>query len=219
MTTHAAFPRLFSALSPKAALRLAGSAVMAFALAYRNVAIAGPAAADPLQPKPTAPYSAPFIETATATAADPMGERQEAQQTSIMVMVDHLRRVGFDAVIKSVLIGNPAIADVKMISKREAVIVAKQVGSTNIYFLDKDGVALGDFDVVVREGEARRVVLRRGPNRTALYQCAPRCERTMTQMDTLEAHGALNEVVTKENALAAGAADTGDETTAGAPAQ
>lgn len=182
-------------------LRLAGAATLALAAIGAEAALAGPEA--PLAALASAP-------AARVVAAPESAERAPAVTESVVVMVDHLRRVGFDAPIKTVLIGNPAIADVKMISKYEGVIVAKTVGATNIYFLDQDGRALGDYDVVVREGEARRVVLRRGPSRTELFQCAPRCERTLTQMDSAAAHGALSEVVTKENALAKEAAAAGD---------
>lgn len=189
------------------ALRVVGSAVFAFAMAYRNVAVAGPS--DKTQPlaTPVAAYSAPV-------SGD---EPDEVVQQSLVVLVDHLSRVGFDDVVKTVLVGNPAIADVTMISKFEAVITAKTVGATNIFFLDPEGRALGDFEVVVREGEERRVVLRRGPGKTELFQCAPRCERTLSQIDSAESYTELSTVVAGENDFARNAAAAGGDQ-GGAPA-
>ena len=193
--------------APKLALRVIGSAVFAFAMAYRNVAIAGPSNKDVVEPMPAAPYSAPrsdgdsvlddVFETADAIPAD---------SQSLVVVIDHLQRVSFDEPIKTVLVGNPAIADVTMISSYEAVVTAKSVGATNLFFLDVEGKAIGDYDVVVREGEERRVVLRRGPSNTELFQCAPRCERTLSQIDTAESYNKLNEIVARENSLLDGAA-------------
>lgn len=181
---------------PLFVLRVVGSAVFAFAMAYRNVAIAGPTDKVDLAPSPVAAYSAPVAEDA---------EAEKTVQQSLVVMVDHLHRVSFTDTVKTVLIGNPAIADVTMISEFEAVVTAKTVGSTNLFFLDPDGRAIGDFEVVVREGEERRVVLRRGPGQTELYQCAPRCERTLSQIDSAESYNKLSEVVSRENQLVTGA--------------
>lgn len=167
------------------ALRIVGSAVFAIAMTPHNVAIAGP--------------------------SDKGALTGGVQRQSMVVMIDHLQRVSFDEAVQTVLVGNPAIADVTMISSYEAVVTAKTVGSTNLFFLDPEGHALGDYEVVVREGEERRVVLRRGPSSTELFQCAPRCERTLSQIDTTENYVKLNDVVKNENQLVNGATAAGAE--------
>ncbi|MEL6980313.1 MAG: pilus assembly protein N-terminal domain-containing protein [Pseudomonadota bacterium] len=176
---------------PAALRSLRGTALTLIAAAAASSALA-----DPLQPAssavmPAAAYAAPLSES----------ERAPTRRRSLLVIIDHLERVSFAAPVETVLVGNPAIADVTMISSREGVVSARAVGSTNIFFLDRAGRALGDFEVIVREGETRRMVLRRGPGRTELYQCAPRCERTLSQLDSEEAHQELSNVVTTENRM------------------
>lgn len=119
----------------------------------------------------------------------------------VVVLIDHLRRLGFRDEVQTVLIGNPAIADVTMISTTEAVVTARTVGTTNMIFLNSAGLAIADFEVLVREGESQRVVLRRGPTETAIYQCAPRCERTLTQLDSEDPHSGLASQIGREVAV------------------
>ena len=182
-------------------LRIGASAVIAYALAYRNAAFAGQQTTDPNSGRlPPTVYSAPAADACAQGAED---------ARCISVLVDHLRRVGLPEPVRTVLIGNPAIAEVTMISETQAVVSARTIGSTNLIFLNDDGEAIGDFQVLVREGEQRRVVLRRGPTSTELYQCAPRCERTLTQLDSPEAHQAVTEQITRETSVNQNAANEG----------
>lgn len=127
----------------------------------------------------------------------------------VVVMIDHLRRMRFDGPVKTVLVGNPAIADVTMISASEGVISARSIGSTNMIFLGETGDAVGDFQILVREGESQRVVVRRGPTSVAAYQCAPRCERTLSMSDSADKHGELLQTILSENSLNESAASAG----------
>lgn len=138
--------------------------------------------------------------TVGAAAAQEAGAcaRGVDAERCVVVLIDHLRRLGFRDEVQTVLIGNPAIADVTMISTTEAVVTARTVGTTNMIFLNAGGLAIADFEVLVREGESQRVVLRRGPTETAIYQCAPRCERTLTQLDSEESHSGLASTIGRE---------------------
>ncbi|MEM9725720.1 MAG: pilus assembly protein N-terminal domain-containing protein [Pseudomonadota bacterium] len=179
-------------------------AAAVFSTAVSNVAIANPYG-NPYGASTTAPLAV----NAPGPAGFSSNNQLDVAQQSIVVMVDHLHRLSFDATVKKVLIGNPAIADVTMISLDEAVVTARTVGATNLFFIDETGRTIGDFEVVVREGERRRVVLRRGPGNTELYQCAPRCERTLSQIDSAENYTNQSQIVTQENDFANGAATAG----------
>lgn len=155
--------------------------------------------------------------------ADPMkgdeGCRGLGDKTEcLVVMIDHLRRIELTDDAKTVLIGNPAVADVNMVSKSHAILAARTVGATNLIFLDDEGKTIGDFEVVVRETEQRRVVLRRGPGAVELYQCAPRCERTLTQLDSDKAHSLLSAQIDRENRLNAAAEGAAASAAPAAPA-
>lgn len=128
----------------------------------------------------------------------------------IAVVIDHFSRVALEEPVKTVLIGNPAIAEVTMISDTQAIVSARSIGATNLMFLNDDGAAIGDYEILVREGRQRRVMLRRGPNSTSLFQCAPRCERTLTLLDSDEAHSSTAGKISREtglNSAAVGAAE------------
>lgn len=119
----------------------------------------------------------------------------------LVVLVDHLKALRLEGDVESMLIGNPAVADVNMLSNRQAVISARSVGSTNVLFLGADEDAVAHYQIIVREPDLKRVTLRRGPRTTELYQCAPRCERTLTQNDTLEQYENLRRVLEGENSV------------------
>lgn len=123
----------------------------------------------------------------------------------VVVRIDHLRRISFDAPVRQLLIGNPAIADATMLSTQEAVVTAKMVGTTNMIFIAEDGAVIADLEIMVLEGADRRVTLRRGPRAVASYQCAPRCERSLSLGDSVDAHQALTGVISTENAMIADA--------------
>lgn len=127
----------------------------------------------------------------------------------LVVVVDHLVRVKLDGEAKSVLIGNPLIADINMIGKSDAVVTARTIGSTNLIFVDAEGETIGDYEVIVREAEDRRVVLREGPKNVSLFQCAPRCERTLTQLDSENAHSELSARLSREAQMNDAAANDG----------
>ncbi|MEO1328032.1 MAG: pilus assembly protein N-terminal domain-containing protein [Pseudomonadota bacterium] len=117
-------------------------------------------------------------------APHPLCAGAEQGEECMVVIIDHLKQVRIDEPVKTLLIGNPAIADVNLIGETHAVITARAVGSTNIFFLDGDNEPIAQYRVYVREGDARRVMLRRGPDQLAQYQCSPRCERTLSQSDS-----------------------------------
>ena len=188
-----------SALSVKNGLRVISSAIVAYAAAYRNAAFAGPAPNAQIGNIDPAAYSAPYDEGCSAADVS-------ADVRCVVVRMDHLRRLPLDRTVETLLIGNPAIADATMISTKEAVVTAKSVGTTNMIFLDEEGRVIADLAIVVRESDDRRVTLRRGPDETASYQCAPRCERTLSLTDSTKAHTDLSGAIGRETSMSSGAA-------------
>lgn len=136
-------------------------------------------------------------------------------ETCLTVLIDHLRPIQLEADAKTLLIGNPAIADVNMVARDHAVVTARSVGSTNVLFLDEDGETIGDYQIVVRAPESRRVVVRRGAGVTENYQCAPRCERSLSPIDSADAYKSQVETVAadwQKNADALGEGEQRPET-------
>ena len=129
----------------------------------------------------------------------------------ILVLIDHLRVVQLPAGVEAMLVGAPEVADVTLVSPTTAAFSARSVGVTNAIFLDAEGRQIEHYQVVVREPELRRVVLRRGPERAEHYQCAPRCARTLAQSDSEEAFNSLNQRIQNDSALSDTAAAAGDD--------
>lgn len=150
------------------------------------------------------------IETASIAPEDAACGAAAAAPTDagrcLAVRIDHLRRFSVSAPVGALLIGNPAVADATPISATEIVITAKSVGGTNMILLDQEGRVLADLTILVLDSPDRRVVLRRGPAATANYQCAPRCERTLSLSDSPDAHSALSGVISNESAMSRSAA-------------
>ncbi|MEO0718703.1 MAG: pilus assembly protein N-terminal domain-containing protein [Pseudomonadota bacterium] len=137
-------------------------------------------------------------------------------ETCLTVLIDHLRPIKLEDEAKTLLIGNPAIADVNMVARDHAVVTARSVGSTNVLVLDQDGETVGDFQIVVRAPDSRRVVVRRGSGVTENYQCAPRCERSLSPIDSAEAFGVQAGTVATDWKKNDGALGEGDQAPAAA---
>src|SRR5271154_620891 len=51
--------------------------------------------------------------------------------------------------IKQVLVGDPSIAKVVVLSKRRLSIIAGALGQTNVYFFDANNRQIGEFEIAV----------------------------------------------------------------------
>ncbi len=102
----------------------------------------------------------------------------------LVILSDHMRRVRLDRPAGTILVGNPLIADVTVLGNDTLFVSARTIGSTNIIVLDKQGNELVTYEVFVREPRTKRVVLNNA-GETQNFQCAPNCERALTQSDSL----------------------------------
>lgn len=96
---------------------------------------------------------------------------------TLVVTVDQARVVKVPATARTLIIGNPMIADVTLLKQGGTMIVTgKGFGETNLIALDSDGnpVAQSDIEVV---GGANGLVVQRGMQRES-YTCDPRCQPT-----------------------------------------
>jgi Flp pilus assembly secretin CpaC len=95
-----------------------------------------------------------------------------------------LLAVGVDRVINirlwgpasTVIVGNPAIADVNLINGRSLIITGHRVGQTSIMVLDSGGRELLHQTLAVGAADSGQVAIQRGGEATD-YSCSPRCER------------------------------------------
>lgn len=77
----------------------------------------------------------------------------------------------------TVVVGNPAIADVTMQDSNTAFVTGKGFGTTNVIAMDGEGRQIASFRIVVTSSADRSVTLIKGQQQITL-SCAPRCEQT-----------------------------------------
>ncbi|EAU43366.1 hypothetical protein FP2506_10991 [Fulvimarina pelagi HTCC2506] len=103
----------------------------------------------------------------------------EAKKDMIAIAVDHARILQIDRGAGTVIIGNPAIVDIEVLSEERLVLTGKSYGITNVIILDRDNSVLMDEQVAVQTFEESTVRVYRQANRQT-YACAPKCEPTVT---------------------------------------
>ena len=114
---------------------------------------------------------------AIVTCAGAEAAPQRAQSDAVIVVVDHAKVVRLPEKAQTVVVGNPAIADVTMQDANTAFITGKGFGTTNVIAMDADGRQIASFRVVVTSSADRSVTLIKGREQITL-SCAPRCEQT-----------------------------------------
>lgn len=112
------------------------------------------------------------------------GLARTAQAETLSVLIDQSARLSLPAGAQTVMVGNPAIADVNLLDSHNAVLLGRAYGVTNLLVTDVRGRVLMDRQVVVAAPQTDRVTMFRGgtaasPPGVVNYACAAaRCERT-----------------------------------------
>ena len=76
----------------------------------------------------------------------------------------------------TVLVGDPAIADVSLITPRRIAILGRGYGATNVIITDRIGRVIFQEEVQVSRATANQVSIYRGAEVSSLT-CSPGCER------------------------------------------
>jgi hypothetical protein len=102
---------------------------------------------------------------------------------SFTVLLDQSAAVVLPTGAQSVMVGNPAIADVNMLDAHTAVVLGRGYGVTNLLVIDARGRTLMDRQIVVSAPDVNRVSVFRRSSETLRpdvnnFACSPRCERT-----------------------------------------
>lgn len=102
-----------------------------------------------------------------------------ASAAALTVPLDHSVRLALGGHASSVVVGNPAVADVTVVDSRTLFVSGKGLGSTDVVVVDELGRTIFDADVVVSGPTKGRVAVFRGGavggGRTDLA-CAPHCQ-------------------------------------------
>ena len=93
---------------------------------------------------------------------------------TIRVQADAAITLDLDAEAKTVLVANPAIADVTPVNGRKLIVLGRGAGQTGLLIFDIDGKPLLEATVLVTPARHGAVTIHRGVNGTTL-SCNPRC--------------------------------------------
>ena len=122
----------------------------------------------------------------------------------VTIYTDQAKILHLDSQPGTIVVGNPAIADVTVQGTR-VVLMGRSYGVTNIIVLDRDGKQIAALDVTVQMGDKDAVQVFRAGGRSTLV-CAPVCEQTVQIGDAPgRFKNVVSQIVTK-NGLAGGAA-------------
>lgn len=124
-----------------------------------------------------------------------------ADTDKIVVTVDHARIVKIPANAKTLVIGNPIIADVTL-QNGVMIVTGKGFGQTNFIALDDAGNPVAESMIEVIGG-TNALVVQRGMDQQS-YSCAPRCEPTVKLGDDPKYMGEVSGQVQAHSAAAGG---------------
>ncbi|MEO1244010.1 MAG: pilus assembly protein N-terminal domain-containing protein [Pseudomonadota bacterium] len=105
-----------------------------------------------------------------------------AHAGQIWLTMDQVRPLKLENPAQSIVVGNPAIADVTVQDNENILLFGKAPGLTNIYIFDEKGDAVENVMIRVRSSSADMLTMQRGLARTT-YNCTNNCEPTLTVGD------------------------------------
>jgi len=106
-----------------------------------------------------------------APAPDTRSDGGEAVQ----VVVDHAKVLRLPEKAQTVIVGNPAIADVTVQRNGVMIVTGKSYGVTNLIALDATGALLAESTVRVGAASDSILTVQRGLERES-YSCSPACQ-------------------------------------------
>ena len=97
---------------------------------------------------------------------------------SVKVIVDQARLMRLSANARTIIVGNPIIADVNIQDGKTLIVMGKSSGSTNMIALDEQGREIANVDIIVQSNGIHTMTLYKGSSRISM-NCAPNCERSL----------------------------------------
>ena len=136
---------------------------------------------------------------ANSAAAAP----QRAPSDSVIVLVDHAKVVRLPEKAQTVVVGNPAIADVSVQRNGVMIVTGKSFGVTNLIALDANGTLLAESMVRVGAASEEVLTVQRGMDRES-YACNPNCAPSIQMGDAQTFFRRAAGQATARNGLATG---------------
>jgi Flp pilus assembly secretin CpaC len=106
-----------------------------------------------------------------------------AAEAPLGIVLDQATLMKLPEKVATIVVGNPAIADVAVQSGGLVVVTGKGYGTTNLIVLDRAGAVLMERAIIVRSPSSGTIAVYRGVERET-YSCTPDCERRITLGDS-----------------------------------
>jgi len=146
-----------------------------------------------------------FTFVAGLAASQAVAAEAEASSQVLKITIDQAKVAKLPAGTATLVVGNPAIADVTMLKGGVGMVVtAKGFGQTNLVAIDATGNILDEKQIRV-EPTRSVLVVQRGASR-ASYSCNPWCMPTAQLGDDANVFTEAGNQITTRNTLAQGAA-------------
>ncbi|CAD5284732.1 Pilus formation protein N terminal region [Bosea sp. 62] len=110
-----------------------------------------------------------------APTPESRGETGDARTEAVQVTVDHAKVLRLPEKAQTVIVGNPAIADVTVQRNGVMIVTGKSYGVTNLIALDATGALLAESSVRVGAASDSILTVQRGLERES-YSCTPNCQ-------------------------------------------
>ncbi len=121
----------------------------------------------------------------TVASLGPVQFAGAAENNSISVEVNMARILRISSPAQTVIIGNPAIADVTIQDPQTLVLTGRGYGKTNLIVLDEVGNPIADTLIEVVQTQTGLVTIYQGASRTTLA-CAPNCQPVIMLGDDVD---------------------------------
>ncbi|MBV8184852.1 MAG: pilus assembly protein N-terminal domain-containing protein [Hyphomicrobiales bacterium] len=105
-----------------------------------------------------------------------------AQAEKLVVTTDRAKIIKLPNQTKTVIVGNPIVADVTIGKDGLVILTGKSFGTTNLIALDGTGAILNESTIQVQQANENVVVMQRGLDRET-YSCTPTCMPTVALGD------------------------------------
>lgn len=130
------------------------------------------------------PRQVPLPQAPEAPAApETAAPRPAAERGQLSVAVDRAKVIRLPERTQTVVVGNPAIADLAIQKSGVVVVTGKSYGVTNLIALDQTGNLLAESTVSVTAPSDGIMVVQRGFDRQS-YSCTPNCQPSVVLGDS-----------------------------------
>ena len=102
------------------------------------------------------------------------GERLAQADQVVSIPLNDAEKLKIKGTAKDVILANPAVADVTMLTPDQLIIIGKQAGRTTLLILDAEQKVIFNGMVVVSDGSGGLVTVH-GPGGQNSYACAQNC--------------------------------------------